>query len=495
MYFRISKKSFYLLIAGVCITLLMHAPYLFNPPYSQHVWRQTFTLSVATNLAEEGMNPFYPSVNNRFDGNGITGMHFPLYEWILAGLYQLFGEHYFLHRLLSLIFTIAGAAGIFYLTRQWFKKEEAGVLAFWFYLFSPELFYDGFMGLPDVLSLPLVIWGVVMYYRAKEKKGLGFVPAAILLALGGLVKLQYLGVAALIAGDFLLTIKQQTWRTFASYCALGLGAVVPPLWWYRRSGRMIQESGLADVGIELKPAESLEKAWSVFTRNIYSDLPETVLGWVAVIGLLVALFYLISQWRRGERPGLLVPIGIFGLVFFVYHLLELRVLEHHQYYMLPYIAVLIPVSAGAWNLLIGKQGWLLYSLIGLQALLAWTRMVPSRFSGPLMVEEELYQQESRKRLQSVLEPGSLVVTGPDESLCIYHYFLDSEGWTFRNVQELKTRVEIPHGKSMLADAVDRGAVYLITSDTLMHTDLLIAPYVGEELLREGTFRVYRLHVP
>ena len=47
------------------------------------------------------MNILQPRVDRRNATNGVTGMQFPSYEWLVAGGYQLFGFHEALPRLLT----------------------------------------------------------------------------------------------------------------------------------------------------------------------------------------------------------------------------------------------------------------------------------------------------------------------------------------------------------------------------------------------------------
>ncbi|MFN6091426.1 MAG: hypothetical protein ACK44N_03320, partial [Bacteroidota bacterium] len=54
-----------------------------------------------------------------------------------------------------------------------------------------------------------------------------------------------------------------------------------------------------------------------------------------------------------------------------------------------------------------------------------------------------------------------VVTGPDESGCIYFYFLHKKGFGYERPNQL---TELKDGKLLLENYIDRGAEYLITSD-------------------------------
>lgn len=65
-------------------------------------------MAVARNFYEEDMNILRPRVDRRADTDGITGMQFPSYEWLVVGSYQLLGFHENLPRLLNWLIYTAG---------------------------------------------------------------------------------------------------------------------------------------------------------------------------------------------------------------------------------------------------------------------------------------------------------------------------------------------------------------------------------------------------
>lgn len=69
------------------LNFLLSAPFFSLPPASVHVWRQCNTMAVARNFYEESMNILQPRVDRRNATNGVTGMQFPSYEWLVAGSY------------------------------------------------------------------------------------------------------------------------------------------------------------------------------------------------------------------------------------------------------------------------------------------------------------------------------------------------------------------------------------------------------------------------
>ena len=96
-------KTYYPLLIAISINVLIHLPFMFRAPEGIHVWRQSNTLAIARNFYTEEMNILEPRVDNRFDKSGVTGANFPLYEYGLACLYKVLGEHDFIHRFYSLI--------------------------------------------------------------------------------------------------------------------------------------------------------------------------------------------------------------------------------------------------------------------------------------------------------------------------------------------------------------------------------------------------------
>ena len=58
---------------------------------------------MARNYSEEGMNILEPKIDRRNYTDGITGSHFPLYEWCVAALSKVFGFSDTLPRILNLL--------------------------------------------------------------------------------------------------------------------------------------------------------------------------------------------------------------------------------------------------------------------------------------------------------------------------------------------------------------------------------------------------------
>ncbi len=470
----------------------MHQPFLDNPPYSQHTWRQTLTLSVADNYLQEDNNLFRPRINNRGTTEGVTGMHFPLYEWTVAQVYRVVGSQFWVHRLLSFLLTVMGAWFLVLITNRWFGHEATGLIAGIFYLFSPEVFFNGFIALPDAMGLPMVLMGLWYFMRWWDSKRLFYLLLATIgILLGGLIKLQYLGIGFFIVGMLIRDWKQLTLRDFVYLLIFGLLTVAPVLGWYKYSTWLIAESGMADVGLELKPADSWSFALYVLYKNIVMDLPEVLLGYVASFGLVAGIYQVIRSKQIHKQP-LFWPFLIFTIGFSCYHIMELKVLEHHQYYMMPYLPLLIPFAARGLTNLVKRQE-ILAGMMVLTVVLCGLRMIPARFNGPTYVPEAFWQAELRSEIRQALKPSgdeTLIITGPDESMCINFFFLNSQGWSFRDSTELLAKDST--GLPAIGRWAKAGAKYYVSDDQSLEQIPGVKKWLKPDYRQIGEFRIYKL---
>ena len=140
---------------GIGLYLILHLPFVNLPPTGNHVWRQSNSLAIAKNYYEDGLNIIEPKIDKRYDGSGVTGTNFPLYEWVLAVNYKIWGFSHAVHRMYAMLITFL----CFLLVYLNFKSVnvQTGRLAAWIFLFNPLVFYYGFSALPDMMAILLVL--------------------------------------------------------------------------------------------------------------------------------------------------------------------------------------------------------------------------------------------------------------------------------------------------------------------------------------------------
>lgn len=487
------------LVAALLINALLHLPFINRPPESAHTWRQCNTLAIARNFHEEGMNILEPKVDNRFDQSGITGANFPAYEWGLAAVYKLTGEHNWVHRIYTTMIFFIGVAGLFCLLYYLFNSyviANSGAIAL---LFFPDLFYFQFNALPDILALTLMIWGFYYFLRwfdtVKIHTGntLFFLACIILLALSGLVKLYFLLIGFAMLGILIQNYKRLlSVNMLAHLAVLGIITVGIPVAWYLYAIKLIEQSGLKDFGLEIRSATDLHTIVNILTQNITSDLPELILNFANTGFLLAGSFYFFKYKAYQKKyffPALCLFIGII-----LYHMLELKQMKYHSYYMMPYYPFLACIVAyGAHQLWMHGFTAVVLLLLAINPVVAAVRILPARWmSANTYVPEELYQEESRKRLSGAVPDDALCLAGEDESHCIYFYYLHKKGFGFNSWHEL-VETDTLKAEPRLKEYIQRGAAYMYISmqDTIPEkTDL--APYLDKRIDSVGNFYVYRL---
>lgn len=491
-------KSKYLVPSAILLNIILHLPFINTAPHSVHVWRQCNTLAVARNFYEEDMNLFNTRVDNRGNSPGITGSHFPFYEYILAVFYKVFGEKFWIHRVFSLITFIWGGLGLMLLINEISKNRSAGKIGIIGWLFSPELFYHEISALPDILALSLSVWG--FYYFVRWTKQLienrdsinhfYYLLAVLTTVLAGLTKLQYLAIGFPIAIFFFMQYTRMRLNIWILVSIYGLLSVLIPLYWYYRATQLIKSSGLSDFGIELRPETDFLKGVQILTDNIISWLPETILNFASFSLLIIGLFYFFRK-KHFTNPWL-IPFLAYAVILLFYHLIELRQMEHHGYYMMPYYILLLAiVSYGGTQLLNENRFAILFVLIVLQPIFASFRIFPSRWLKENKgVPDYFFDEKKRNILVTAAPPKDLAIVGPDESNCIMFYFLHKKGFGFTNASDLLSRNS--SGTPLIEDYITKGAKYLYIKDEEKNQIGQFYSYTEKELMHMDDLYVLKL---
>lgn len=362
-------KVFLLFFAITCIS---HLPFLNLPPVGAHVWRQCNTLAISRNFAGESMDILHPRIDRRNETNGVTGANFPLFEWQLAVFYKAFGDHYWVSRMYSaLVFTFTMFA--FYLLLLSLRIDKK--LAIWGgigLLSIPQFYYDSINAMPDIYALGLSVLSAyyIQNYRL-DNRFIWLIVSAILAALGGMIKFQFL----IIPLSFYAVFEWSKWNTKKSLLAHFIISACPVILWYLYAIELTKTNNLKEFGLWIKPITVKEKLQTIF-NNIVSDIPEMLIGYP----LLVFLIFIIIKYKNHIRFksdfSYLIVLWVLGFACFYYVAIER--MQHHSYYfmvLLP-ISILIVVKLANKNHNISK--WLPMVVL-LNFMWAGVRIIPSRW--------------------------------------------------------------------------------------------------------------------
>lgn len=498
-----------IILFAFIISTLTHLPFLNLGPRSVHVWRQSNTLAVAKNFYTEKMDILNPRVDRRLNTNGVTGMQFPSYEYLVAIGYKIVGFHNWVHRIISLIISFWGALGMYFLAKYLIRNEIAAGFSALAYTFSPDLYYFGFSALPDILALACSIWGLYYFLTwfqiptnistntntdkqlaiTNYQSATRYLLALIFITIAGLTKLQFLAIGFFIA-PLIFIYADVAKKKIPHLIILGVTTCLIPLLWYKRSVELIKSSGLADFGITFRPESSFNKGINTILQNIISDLPDLLLNYASFIVFFYSIFLFFQ--KKFWKSKWFIPMLSYSLALICYHIIELAQMDVHSYYMMPYFPILfLMIAYGIANINLTKKSNYLFVLflIFTSPILASVRIIPSRWinSNP-GIPIELYNEKSRLEIINSIEQNNLCIIGPDVSGCIYFYHLNQKGFGFDNVKDLNL---VKSNRTLLEEYVEMGATYLISNDeNIMEINKLDSLFFLKN--KVGSFYIFKL---
>ncbi len=137
-------------------------------PVDRTSWRETDEAGIAHNFYTESMNILYPRVDWRGDTPGFAEMEFPVYPWLLAVTYKIFGQHEFLGRVLSYIFSLLTLVFFFQLAR-YLLPPVAALTASLFFALSPITIYIATSLQPEAMMFMFYVLAAYAFIRWHEE--------------------------------------------------------------------------------------------------------------------------------------------------------------------------------------------------------------------------------------------------------------------------------------------------------------------------------------
>ncbi|HEX3102439.1 MAG TPA: hypothetical protein VHQ01_11630, partial [Pyrinomonadaceae bacterium] len=99
------SKSKLLIIALFTVASLLRLADAFRP-IDKGSWRECDLGGISRNFAQEGMNPLYPRIDWRGDGPGYAEMEAPIFPYLTAITYKIFGIHDYFGRIWAFLFSV-----------------------------------------------------------------------------------------------------------------------------------------------------------------------------------------------------------------------------------------------------------------------------------------------------------------------------------------------------------------------------------------------------
>lgn len=308
-----------------------HIPGLLNPILDFHGWAQTLRASIARNYYKGGMNFFRPQVDFQGNDSHHAATQFPLYSYLIAVTYKIFGENDFCGRILSVFF--AGLSSVsLYLLAKLFLSEQLSLISALVFCCIPIRIYFMRTVMPESMAIFSLLAG--FYFTARWSDTDRFFPQGLFscffLALSSLLKLPYI---FLIPPALFLMLQKQP-RTILrnkkiwSLSLFVIGSVGS--WYlYTLSGTQVLVSEQGFLRGEIHPA-----VWGdidFWTTHFLSRFPELLTTYAGLFFFFVGFNFL---WK--EKLS-------FFIVWFVSTLFYIILCggygKIHQYASLPFAPI------------------------------------------------------------------------------------------------------------------------------------------------------------
>lgn len=178
---------FFLIVVSLSLRL-----YKIDRPLGDwHSWRQADTAAVARNFIKDGFNPFIPKfddmstqTNGLDNPNRYRFVEFPVYNSVIAAVWQVTGISVTSARLTTAIITLLSMLCLYFIVRNFSASLTAFLAAFYFAVMPFNVFYSSvILPGPLMVFLTLAAYLTFIYWQKFETKWYLFVLSAIFLSL------------------------------------------------------------------------------------------------------------------------------------------------------------------------------------------------------------------------------------------------------------------------------------------------------------------------
>lgn len=481
----INNKWFPFLFVFIAIGISVFQHFrIFNLDFiGVHTWRQTQTQTVILNFAYDDFNILNPRLNDLTYNNGLYRMEFPLMQWLIAGLYKIFGNHIVITRLFVFCVTLFSVFGIYRIATILTSNKLFGYILAWLFLFSPIIYYYSVNPIPDNMALCFGIWCIYFWLKyLKSETIFYFILSCVFLAFSIALKLPFIIFGGMYLSKFVS--KKNDLKINLIYLYIPFLICLPSIIWYVLVISSWNGNGIVTGVFENKI--NVFEFWDIFQFNLLSTVPELLINYATlpffILGFIISLKKI--QFKNQIHTSFLM-IAFFACCYFFY---EINMITRvHDYYLFPFLPVIfIIVLIGILYALGTKNSLIQYLLIltiiscpitaFLRCNTRWNIYDPGTTK-----EYVIYKE----KLQSVLPKNAKVIVDNDESNCINLYYLNRKGWGIKKNSLTKT---------LLIERIKIGATH-ICSDNNIITLPFIKQYLDTMILEIPPLKIYKLKLP
>lgn len=308
---------------------------LFDPLVDADSFRQCATASIARNYYEYGYHLFNPRITGwgTIDEPGLWPNEFPLYPYVISIFYQIFGVHEWFGRLLTALFSVAGAYAL-YIIVKYLDNETTGKFAALWYVIAPQAIYHGrcFHRHPIAISLMLMAIAAYIMWLHKPKWAyynmmIAFVAIALLMMPPLIIfAIPFLGVNS--------TIKKRLFFLDWKVLLAIIISLIPAYFWYSWA---IQQHG--SFSLQSSGRETFRNWTSLAYYGYWWEYDMFRKVWWALwqytLGPIGLIFGLVGIGIRRETSSLIPLVWVVTIIlYYMFDIHPIAVDTHYVYFLL-----------------------------------------------------------------------------------------------------------------------------------------------------------------
>ncbi len=443
-----------------------------NPPLEvSHNWRQTTVTMVARNFYEVDNNILYPRIDIAGELSGITGMEFPLLNYTIYLVSEVFGYQHWYGRLINLLIT---SLGLFFFYKV-IKELISHDLAFWAtLLLSSSIWYAyGRKIMPDTFAVSLAFISIyfgLSFLKESKQSTKNYLLFGFFLCLSVLAKLPAIVVFALLIPPIFNVEITRNKKTLI--ITLAILCILPALWWYFKwVPFLVEKFGFwhffMGKTISRGIIEILDD-WNLVAENFYSN----------AIGISGFILFILGSYYLVKNPNKSVTFSLLGgsLLFLIIMLKAGWTFAHHSYYMIPFVPFMALIAAYFLTYLKTYLKWMLFGLVFIECVIN---------AAPHFNIKKSYAPIASLKTQLqpyIMEDELIVINSGNNPTPMY--FAHKRGWVIYNSKLAK--------KDFQAEIINKGCKYALILKQAFGSNINL-PFRVE--IETEDFKLYNLQKP
>jgi hypothetical protein len=341
-------KLKYHFIAIIALQLLLCFVYGYHKiydsrPFSIHQWRQTDCASIAKNYFENGMDFLNPQIHWQGVENGKAVSEFPVINYSVALLYEIFGEKEMIYRLLVLIIFFISMLVLFYsiyIVGQSLMYSYFSIITV---MSSPLLVYYSFNFLADVPALSFSIIALSLFIRfIYQKQHALFYLSIVFATLAALVKASSASVLLMIGIISTIDILNLNTRIKFSFqlfktklypiVTFVISAIIIIVW-YRFAFNYNGKNSNGVFLMDTLPIWKMNDKVIETARLLYNVQLNMFFNKGILFGFVIAAIWLLIN-RKKVQTIFYILFLVSAFSFFAFIVLFYQVFNVHDYYLI-----------------------------------------------------------------------------------------------------------------------------------------------------------------